>query len=1085
MEKEYIFGYLPSEADKMTLDEIYTYLIDKGVIDNTVSKNDLAIVLEGVIKSITPDMIRGNVTIAGVTGNVATKVEEIYVDKFDEVEIPEKTIEQEIDYSYFGYDNCTYKYTAPNGIDAYGVYMANSYPGVYYKNLETGETYKIENTAYCCNKSMTIGDTIYLYPEKYYDSIIVCKGNTAVRLQCPEASSNFPIDILNLGALGVYVYVKYKNGVYKLDDNPTTLNKVINGQFYNYYKTKIDGTYYMFTSLGVYEVHEAGLSLVASNKFYELSVFESSSGDIYFSSSSTGSSNSYGILYKPRSSNSFTNIYNERGWNLFYEDQNGNIYIRSSNSQCLGVLCKPIDVSSATKIYSTKYAWSYCAEQNGIIYMWNTSGNGILMCTTTTAELINDTFRGNAAFYDKYGTIYITSYSSTTPGILCIVNGEISTICPSIYTSSSVSSMFTNDPNNGLYIINSSQLPGLHYLENGVVHTIVDSGKFYLKYNVDNKLYISGTTGIVYLNGTESLIISTNSWNTSYAQYTKLYTDSNGHTYLSSTSSSMKGVFLLNGEHSIELSSTMSGCIYFESSTHTVYAITSSSILIIKNGAVTNTVTPVSSIYTSNISNEHPFFECPSGTIMWASTDMRTVYFITETTAGTCYNKGIPITHTIGDITYYIPSSSSYITYYGIPYIMNGINTLDCIILSEKASNVSVALDKVYTLHTDGNGIGVVNGTVYTKVYGEGDNWQYIGTDNTMDSYFVSSNSSYNYMLMISPIGETSIVYNNIYGKFSYFITKDDIIIICSARATSGSSAGLFMIKDGVVTRLYAGVNGNISYYEVSNGDVYVTGVYSDYIYCLRYEDKKCARITVKNSYITSSYYLEHFTYLQEVSEGIYYLSAYTSSYNYAYPGFYIIKDYKIHSFTYEGYAYTKVITYNNNTYLASQYQSTSSKASGYQDIRYVNGVDNTKIVNGYAWNLIEFNNTHYFQNASKTYIIEKDKIVKEYQTLIPFEYPYIKFNDDIYIFIKDSVVGSGSTATTVYTSYYINFNTGKTFSFSGDIREYYYYNILRDNSIVLLQYENSMFTGEGLYIIYNDTIYTSTENYMRGDTNE
>jgi hypothetical protein len=112
-------------------------------------------------------------------------------------------------------------------------------------------------------------------------------------------------------------------------------------------------------------------------------------------------------------------------------------------------------------------------------------------------------------------------------------------------------------------------------------------------------------------------------------------------------------------------------------------------------------------------------------------------------------------------------------------------------------------------------------------------------------------------------------------------------------------------------------------------------------------------------------------------------------------------------------------------------------------------------------------------------------EIVKEYQTLIPFEYPYIKFNDDIYMFIKDSVVGSGSTAVTVYTSYYINFNTGKTFSFSGDVREYYYCNILQDNSIVLLQYKNSMFTGEGLYIIYNDTIYTSTENYMRGDTNE
>lgn len=1076
MEKEYIFGYLPSEADKMTLDEIYTYLINKGVIDNTVSKNDLAVILEGVIKSITPDMIRGNVTIAGVTGNVATKVEEVYVDKFDEVEIPEKEISHEIDPNYITYDQCNYKYVSSNGIDAYGVCYHNDTPGVYYKNLTTGYTKRIESTAYNLDRCMYCPNgVVLLYSSRSYcRGLYVCSGTT-VSIILKE--KYYDVEIKNFGVDGTYACLENKTSTYRVDTgNPTiVLNDRILGTY-----TSNNGTRYITGVYGMYTLTNGVFTKINDARIKTLSVYETSTGDLYFMDGGA-SSPYYGILYKSNTDNNFTQIYSS-GYNytVFYSNDEGGIYISSNTKYVPGILY--VLKNSVTVLCDTGYSWRCAIEDELGVYLWGYSvltGIGIHLHNTDTFELRYENFAGSYPFLDINGNIYIFSTNSTVRGTICIIDGNpmlIDTLC---YVSYNTTSAF-NTPNGDLYLADTTYLKGLYYLCDGQIYTLSTTNGWTYKTTIASDTYIHGKSGLMYLNGTQSTLISESNYN------------GKGITYISSTgvavlywgSSSYPGIYILDKSNTSLISSTLYSVKTFEDSHGGIYLFASSQYLYVYDNSLLYTFTPA---YAHSISY---IYETPTGKILLSSSSIMKDCLCSFIYDGKLYalsgnTYGVSIL-TTEHYTYYCRGNSTYINY-GIVAVDNTDNTIEIVVLPYPTYTYKFYGNKIFIVsYTDGEGIAYVENLNATIIYTIGFMWNIIAIDLQNNIYLSSGSSTYNYILKIDNSLNVEQIYTGIYGLFLSYVTTSGVIILCPA--LNSAAKNLCIIKDSVFTKTNVYINGNCAFYEASNGDVYITKIDNE---CIAY---------VKNDYVTAKtlkliderYYGEYYTISYECSPTMLYMSCAPNQYGHRDSHTYLIKDYVLTKLPIEYKGLTNAVHHNGSVYLTTPSTGRFAESDGVygrEGIAYINGDYYKKLHLGYNWQNVVFNDTEFLtcreigarspgnsfgQPKGSTYILDKEATVFHVPFIIPFENSIHVYNN-IYLFytyVKDS------NSHHEYT-YYINFDTGVylTVCFLQPM-DFYEIKLLPNNDIIFLQYEDTLYTGIGLYIIHNDTVYTTTDEY-------
>lgn len=528
MEKEYIFGYLPSEADKMTLDEIYTYLIDKGVIDNTVSKNDLAIILEGVIKSITPDMIRGNVTIAGVTGNVATKVEEIYVDKFDEVE-PQANVYTLYTRALDG----NYSYIAKNGIDKYMWYSnANSYSsGITHVNLTTEEKTLLYPTGYNTANIVELDDgSIYFIPTSTtsrFKYMFYFHGNTCTNMGSIPSQYKRTNDKLYICSSGIFLVSK------------TTRTRLINSGDYRIY-TGSNNICYLYpynSGAGIYtlDLDTSAVEFIGGEGSGYSNQYELPDGVTIFSKpSAVIAVKGTDFLYYV---SGFSGASGAPIFTFIMPGTNGAFYSSSNNSyaEYVGLYYTPI-TGETTKIYDSGYTWNKIIPgQNDDLYIYSNSNNtkGLLYVNNDTAHLLYDKGYSWGVYYEASdGTIYISSSSSDSEskGLIRIKNGTASLIYDLGYNWSNF--FETSD---GTIYVSSGYTKGLLQIIGDTATLIYDNG-YSWKYIQERETctYIIGGTGILKVTGSTCKAISTSNTYVAFHEFqTRLYctvSSSSGYT---------------------------------------------------------------------------------------------------------------------------------------------------------------------------------------------------------------------------------------------------------------------------------------------------------------------------------------------------------------------------------------------------------------------------------------------------------------------------------------------------------------------------------------------------------------------------
>ena len=1061
MEKEYIFGYLPSEADKMTLDEIYTYLIDKGVIDNTVSKNDLAIILEGVIKSITPDMIRGNVTIAGVTGNVATKVEEIYVDKFDEVEIPEKEISQDPEYT-FNYDNCTYKYVSTNGRDAYGSYKGSAYPGIYYKNLETNEYKHIYNDGYYYSYATVLDNGAVLLSSDSYKctGILWCYNGVCKKIY----TSGYRYSYLN-GDDTAYAYASSGNSYVMFIDasvgtvSSTGLSK--NG----FTRFKYDDTTIFASSnnSSLYILNREKKTSIYSSGYNWTNFYKASSGDLYISSK--GNTNSGILKYTP--STGVTQIYNLGSyWNTFYEAYDGTIYVSSTETYGLGVL--KISDNVVDKIYDEQCGWECFFEYNNYLYIWSHSMERNVLAYDTDTGVVTtlvDSWIGYTTMYaDDSGTLLLSSLSNNTPGLLKINGYTAEQIIDKGYGYNNI-----QPDNTGGYYISalSSSASGVYYLKDTTISQIITSG-----YAWTNSITLrSGDTyiwsmysGVFYANGEESFLIYTGTGDWIY-----LFEVSDDEAYISaynkSSSYTNRGLIYLNRQNSIRLLSTGVFSKIFIDSLGYVYVSYSSKLYVIDKGTLVNTF----SISTINYFYEtiDDYIVCStntSGNYIWAIKN------------GVIYNI-------VSNNLQRILKSDTYI------YVLtNYESTPSALILCKNRITEEISLlsipapvspkhctwyhKNLYISYTGTEAIQglyiVLNGSI-VQIHDTGYSWLSFISDSHGNIYFSSTHSSYTGLFKINDDYTISSAYTLGYSyKYTFNIDENRTLVL------SDAYEGIYCLTNNTMTKIYKAGKEHNKFFQASNKDIYVLGESERVAGSSSYPYYAPIRINPETLSTKAMIYnpeerpISGYNSMFEVENGVLYLSSYVNSiYSNTYDeGFYIIQS---DACTYVSGVCDNLsthIVYNGHNYLGS-YNSRYDSGVRTHGLMYVCGEYYKLLCKGHTWSTKTFEGYDLICSSNSSYIIDKDVITMWIPYAIPDNPLYFKDSKGAYYFYIES---SSSTGKRIY---YVNFETKKAnLLFQKAPSDFYYIEEYKPGEYIFLTDSDSIVTGTGIYIVKDGTIY-------------
>lgn len=950
MEKEYIFGYLPSEADKMTLDEIYTYLIDKGVIDNTVSKNDLAIILEGVIKSITPDMIRGNVTIAGVTGNVATKVEEIYVDKFDEVEIPANSNIPPISYT-FDYDSCrassTFdtiytKVTSTNGIDSYAVDNDDRmFKGTYYKNLVTGEKTTLPHVTFKMAASAIDNGDVYVSDAGYSaKGLYLLRGPHMYTINTSSISSsyNYNYNVIYKENIGVYAYKKSESvGFYYINDSSFTVTRLFSVR-----EPVISFTddFIYVSSSGLYKVKGTSYSNIYNKGSSWKYVGSTPIGNYFISSSSNG------VLLEPFDSNVAPYLVYETGqWTYSFIVDN-TIYLTSSKSNTLGILKLSID--GAELIYSLGYNYNYFILENNNVYFYGDTTNtkGIVVYNGTDTILIYPNFYGKSAILDENNKHYIVSCNSKTPGIVYIQNEN----APLIHTQGFVSNSayYIRDSKNRLYAYNISSSPGVYYIANGEVHQLSTTTTAWsttiLYTSPANDEYLLSNAGIMYLDALNSAHVTTKSI-TAAPKFT--YTDTCGNFYISQGASSSNGLILLNKDKSQVILTTGYMFVLFESSNKILYigAYNTNGMYYIDLNS--GEYTPV--LMSSRLSITYAFgtyynriTEYPNGDILIQITQSP----ITDDSITSMIHM---FTFIIRDFAIYhitVPSYGSYLKTVKIDnyeYIHNTMSSRSDVVYTKNITTgevtfitipniitASTRIDNRLFISTSSywgdTGILYIENGVLHHIHIDGYGWNLLMHNSEGDIYVSNTNSNMTGIYHIDTSGNCEKIYTQGYSFNSYIF--DEGVVYCTSSSNIDACRGIFKIQKSTASRIYSYGYDYKAFFKASNGDIYFLGQTgsrgsSSYYYlpCLRKDTNSIVECIAKPTSSPNS----HTKYVRE-SNNVIYISAYdtSSSSQSTWNRTFMIKDYKHTLLSTEYLYYTSTLVLDNTVYMQSSISDSS-----------------------------------------------------------------------------------------------------------------------------------------------------------------
>lgn len=383
------------------------------------------------------------INFGAITENTAdSKIAEEMSNFIDDVLNPYIPTWENIDistYSKKGIKMYDYVYFHSNGIDCYGSNQSDG--GIYHFNRITLEEKKI----YTSNSYWQYffeGSNGYVYIGSDNNVGIICGvGDSAKQIYSTGYSWQY---FFEDSKKNIYVSSAYNTakGIVYIKDK-VAFSIYSSGRAFKYYEDR-KGNVYCSSSYetGLFYLNgsSAPKQIHSSFTLWE-NFFESSSGDVYVSSSNTNGNS--GILALNGSS-APQQIYNIGAcWRYFYEASNGIIYVATSRNNTItdtGILC--IKDGQCNLRYNYYYNWQYFVEdRDGNVYISNNLSNsaqynsGLLMATGENIRQIYQSGYGWDKFLqDKNGNIYMSCSLPNYPanGIICVKNGNVQNIYPNI-----------------------------------------------------------------------------------------------------------------------------------------------------------------------------------------------------------------------------------------------------------------------------------------------------------------------------------------------------------------------------------------------------------------------------------------------------------------------------------------------------------------------------------------------------------------------------------------------------------------------------------------------------------------------------